>query len=407
MKKAGGGFILGVWALCFLLFAPLGDSQAQEKTVTYLSLADYTGAIAGLNVPADMGVEDYFKELNARGGVEGVKVKFIGVDTRYDVARGVSAYKRYRTEPKLLVVNAIGTPIGKAVGPLATKDKLVQIVPGDGEFQAKLGRIFIWGPAYQDAFSAAMDWVISDWKAKGKSGMPKFGFISWDSPYGKEFLRGGNEYAEKIGLPMAKPEFFPPGALDHTVYLTRLASAGANYIFAGGVDPTPTNIIRDAHKLGLTKTIQFLSDYWGPTEPVGIRAHPEALEGTVITSYYIRGEDAKKHPMSALWTKYRGKPIADLNESYIFGTVWGMDFEEGLKIALKDVGYEKLDGEAMFKAYQKLAGFKRQGITGPNAYSPTSRRGSLEVKFYQVKSAKSVPITDWIKAPDSVSLHKF
>jgi hypothetical protein len=84
-----------------------------------------------------------------------------------------------------------------------------------------------------------------------------------------------------------------------------------------------------------------------------------------------------------------------------------MDFEEALKIALKDVGYAKLDGEAMFRAYQKLTGFKRQGITGPNAYSPTSRRGSLEVKFYQVKGARAVAITDWIKAPDSVSLHKF
>jgi branched-chain amino acid transport system substrate-binding protein len=373
MRKAGGGFFLGILVFSFLLWAPNGDSWAQEKTVAYLSLADYTGAIAGLNVPADMGVEDYFKDLNARGGVEGVKVKFIGVDTRYDVARGVSAYKRYRTEHKLLVVNAIGTPIGKAVGPLATKDKLVQIVPGDGEFQAKLGRIFIWGPAYQDAFSASMDWVISDWKAKGKSGMPKFGFISWDSPYGKEFLRGGKEYAEKIGLPMVKSEFFPPGALDHTVYLTRLASGGANYIFAGGVDPTPTNIIRDAHKLGLTKTIQFLSDYWGPTEPVGIRAHPEALEGAVITSYYLRGGDAKKHPSSALWTKYRGKPIADFNETYLAGMVWGMDFEEGLKIALKDVGYEKLDGEAMFKAYQKLAGFRGRGSPDQFLRSPPRR----------------------------------
>jgi branched-chain amino acid transport system substrate-binding protein len=407
MEKRWGGLALGILALGVLFFTPCGDSRAQEKLVTYLSLADYTGAIAGLNVPGDMGVEDYFKELNARGGVEGVKVKFIGVDTRYDVARGVSAYKRYRTEPKLLVVNAIGTPIGKAVGPLATKDKLVQLVPGDGEFQAKLGRIFIWGPAYQDSFAAALDWMVSDWKAKGKAGTPKIGFISWDSPYGKEFLRGGKEYGEKIGVGLLKPEFFPPGALDHTVYLTRLASAGANYIFAGGVDPTPTNIIRDAHKLGLTKTIQFINDYWGPTEPVGIRAHPEALEGAVITSYYIRGEEAKKHPLASLWTKYRGKPISDLNESYIFGTVWGMDFEEALKIALKDVGYERLDGESIFKAYQRLTGFKRQGVTGPNAYSPTSRRGSLEVKFYQVKSARAVAITDWIKAPDSVSLHKF
>jgi branched-chain amino acid transport system substrate-binding protein len=407
MRKTGGGFFLGILVFSFLLCAPNGDSWGQEKTVTYLSLADYTGAIAGLNVPADMGVEDYFKELNARGGVEGVKVKFIGVDTRYDVARAVSAYKRYRNEPKLLVVNAISTGIGKAVGPLTARDKIVQLVPGDGEFQAKRGRVFIWGPAYQDSFAAALDWILGDWKARGKSGVPKVGFISWDNPYGKEFLRGGREYAEKIGVPLLKPEFFPPGALDHTVYLTRLATAGANYIFAGGVDPTPTNVIRDGHKLGLTKTIQFLADYWGPTEPVGVRAHPEALEGTVITSYYLRGEEAKKHPLSALWKKYRGKPYEDLNEVYPNGMVWGMDFEEGLKIALKDVGYKKLNGEAMFQAYQKLTGFKRQGITGPNAYSPTSRRGSLEIKFYRVKSAKVIPITEWKKAPDAVSLHKF
>ena len=145
--------------IIFTFFFAMGviQSDAAEKYVTYLSLADYTAAIAGLNVPGDMGTEDYFKELNAKGGVDGVKVKFIGVDTRYDVARGVSAYKRYRTEPKLLVANAIGTPIGKAVAPLATKDKLVQLVPGDGEFQANLGRIFIWGPSYQDAFAATVD----------------------------------------------------------------------------------------------------------------------------------------------------------------------------------------------------------------------------------------------------------
>ncbi len=54
-----------------------------------------------------------------------------------------------------------------------------------------------------------------------------------------------------------------------------------------------------------------------------------------------------------------------------------------------------------------MTGFKRQGITGPNAYSPTSRRGSWEIKFYRVKNTKVIPITDWVKAPDAVSLHKF
>src|SRR4030065_2841588 len=148
---------LGVIIFTFLFVIGVIPGHAQ-KEVTYLSLADYTAAIAGLNVPADMGCEDYIKDLNARGGVDGVKIKFIGVDTRYDVARGVSAYKRYRTEPKLLVANAISTPLGKAVAPLATKDKLVQLVPGDGEFQANLGRIFVWGPTYQDGFAATVDW---------------------------------------------------------------------------------------------------------------------------------------------------------------------------------------------------------------------------------------------------------
>jgi branched-chain amino acid transport system substrate-binding protein len=353
-----------------------------------------------------MGTEDYFKELNAKGGVDGVKVKFIGVDTRYDVARGVSAYKRYRTAPKLLVANAIGTPIGKAVAPLATKDKIVQLVPGDGEFQANIGRIFVWGPTYQDAFAATVDWLLADWKKKGKSGMPKLGYISWDSAYGKEPLRGGKEYAEKMGVTMAPPEFFPAGALDHTVYLARLAKADVNYIFVGGVDPTPTNVIRDAHKLGLTKTIQFFCDYWGPTS-LGVRLHPEALEGTVIVSYYVRGDDARKHPLASLWTKYGRGKLEDMNEVYTIGMLWASTFEAALKIGLKQVGYKKLDGEAMYQAYQKLTGLERGGLQGPCAYSPTSRRGSLEVRFYQVRGAKINSISGWIKAPDAVSLHKF
>ena len=398
--------LCGIIVLAFIGFIGAAQSQAAEKEVTYLSLADYTAAIAGLNVPGDMGTEDYFKELNAKGGVDGVKVKFIGVDTRYDVARGVSAYKRYRTEPKLLVTNAIGTPIGKAVAPLATKDKIVQLVPGDGEFQAHIGRIFVWGPTYQDAFAATVDWLLADWKKKGKTGMPKLGYISWDNAYGKEFLRGGKEYAEKMGVTMAPPEFFPPGALDHTVYLNRLEKAGVNYIFVGGVDPTPTNVIRDAHKLGLTKSIQFFCDYWGPTS-LGVRLHPEALEGTVIVSYYVRGDDARKHPLANLWTKYGRGKLEDMNEVYTIGMVWAMTFEAALRIALKQVGYKKLDGEAMYQAYQKLTGLERGGLQGPCAYSPTSRRGSLEVRFYQVQGGKINSISGWIKTPDAVSLHKF
>ncbi|HBF43198.1 MAG TPA: hypothetical protein DDW42_06125, partial [Desulfobacteraceae bacterium] len=372
----------------------------------YLSLADYTGPIAGLNVPADMGLEDYLKEVNAKGGIDGVKIKLIGIDTRYDVARAVSAYKRYRRTARLLVVNSISTGIGKAVARLIERDKRLQLVPGDGEFQAHIGRTFLWGPAYQDAFAATLDWILDDWKAKGKSGAPVVGYLSWDNPYGREHLRGGKEYAKKIGIKLLPPEFFPPGTLKHDVYLTRLAKAGADYIHAGGVDPTPTNVIRDAYALGLTKKIQMTADYWGPTA-LGIGVHAKALEGTVITSFYERGVDSQKNTfVMDMWKKYRGS-MKDFNEVYGMGMSWGMTYVAGLKKALTAVGYDKLKPNDMYEAYQKLTGLKKHGIQGPCAYSPTSRLGSKVVKIYQVKSGKNVPITGWREAPNAVGLHNF
>ncbi len=389
-------------------FACAPKPPAPEKVVAYLSLADYTGPIAGLNVPADMGCEDYFKELNAKGGVDGVKVKFIPVDTRYDTSRAISAYKRYRTEPKLLVTNAIKTDVAKALAPIFEKDKMVSLAAGAGEFQAKIGRTFIWGECYQNAFAGALDWMVADWKAKGKPGTPKIGYLSWDTAYGWEAYKlGGMQYAEKMGYSLLPGEYFPPGTLKHDVWLKRLAEAGANYIYIGGVDPTPTNIVRDAYALGLTKTIQFVTDYWGPTA-LGVSTHAEALEGTVITSYFIRGEEAFKHPLGELAKKYRGKPLSELNEVYVVGMSWALDYEAALKIALKEVGYEKLDSEAMYRAYQKLTGGgHRQGMTGPCTYDAKTRRGADLIKFYQVKAGKIVAITDWRKAPDVVGLVKW
>ena len=380
----------------------------QEKTVAYLSLADYTAAIAGLNVAADMGCEDYFKNLNEKGGVDGVKVKFIGVDTRYDAARAVSAYKRYRTEPKLLFTNMIGTHINKAVAPIQfEQDKIPGFCPADGYYVASPGMGFLWGISYQDGFSAFMDWAVKDWKAKGKSDLPIIGYMGWDNAYGKEPLNGGLEYAQKIGIKLLPPEYFPPGSLDHSVYLNRLAGGGANYIYVGGIDPNPSNALRDAYKLGLTKTIQFSGDFYGPDDQVGVKLHPEATEGSVKVMWCICGEDGRNHPWAQLYPKYRGKPVSDMSAYYVTGQLWSYKFEKGLKKALATVGYDKLNGEAMYQAFQQLTGIEQEGAQGPIAYDKTQRRGSWEYLIYRVQNGKNIRIQDWTKAPDAVSLHKW
>jgi branched-chain amino acid transport system substrate-binding protein len=406
------GAILLVVALALPAISGCAPKAApQEKVITYLSLGDYTGPIAGLNVPTDVGCGDMFKEINATGGIDGVRVNAIFVDTRYDVARGVSAYKRYRTEPKLLVLNAISTGLGKAIMPMTAKDKVVQLAPGDGEFQAKVGWVFSWGDTFQNRGGACIDFILEDWKAKGKSGMPTVGYIAWDNPFGWELLRGGKEYAEKLGVKLLPPEYFPTGAPEHTVWLRRLAEGHPDYILLGGVDPTPSNILRDAYKMELTKTIQFVDTAWGINEAVGIKLHPEATEGSWMPSFFLRGDECWSHPLAAAMVpKYHGKSVDEFRKTtpshYVAGMDWALVYQEGAKRALKAVGYDKLDGEAMKTAYESLTGMDiAQGLLGPCAYSSTSRQGTDVTKFYQVKGGKEVPISGWVKVPDCVALH--
>jgi len=414
--RQGKILLLGAILISVLVVLPIISGCApeeaappeEEKVVSYLSLGDYTGPIAGLNVPADTGVSDYFKDFNERGGVDGVLVNFIGVDTRYDVARGVSAYKRYRIEPNLLVVNCISTPFGKAIAPMSERDKVVQLAPGDGEFQAFPGWCFPWGPVYQNAFGATIDFIVGKWQEEGNAGMPTIGYLSWDSAYGREPLRGGKEYAEQVGVNLLEPEFFPVGAADHSVWLTRIAENGADWCIIGGVDPTPANILRDAMKLGLKEQMQFVdATYWGPTEAVGIKLHPEACEGSYMCSFYVRGDEAWDHPMAKMGQKYHAENLRDkFPGNYVTGMGWGMMYEECLKIELDKYGYANINGETHKEAMESLTGVDvLQGIQGPCQYSATSRQGSDVVKFYQCQNGKEIDTTGWRKVPDCVSLH--
>ena len=400
--------IMGVVVLLTVFLYMPAVSHGAAKEVTYLSLADYTGPSGGLDNFIQQGTEDYFKYINDKGGVNGVKIKFIGVDTRADVARVVSGYKRYRRDPKVLAFWNNSTPSNRVILPLATRDKRVMITPASGAAVAKPGVAFCWAQTYQDGFSGSVDWMLEDWEKKGKSGLPSVGYISWDNGYGRAHLQGGREYAEKRGIKLLT-EFFRPGTADHTTYLTRLK--GCNYIFVGGVDPTPTNVIRDAHRLGMTKTIQFVCDYWGPSRGsgMGISMHPEVLQGTVVVSFCLRGQDIANHPLTTeIWTKYRNKPVKDLIGNYGGGFTMAMAFVEALKIALNEVGYDNIKKEHMLQAYQKLGGKNfAQGIQTECTYGPKERRGSKGIRFYRIKGMDLEPITGWRFPPDSVSLHKW
>ncbi len=163
-KKLAG--LIGVFFL-FLALAAMPAPAGAEKSATWLSIGPLTGPGAGAVLPMTLGNADYVKEVNARGGVDGVKINFVPVDSRYDVARGISIYQRYRKRPRMLVVYTAKTGLTKALLPLINRDRHITFLSGAGFAQAKIGRAFLMLGVYQDIFGAALDWMVEDWNKKG------------------------------------------------------------------------------------------------------------------------------------------------------------------------------------------------------------------------------------------------
>ena len=406
-KKKVIGFY-GVILLVLTLALSPKLSLGAEKYVTWYISGALTGPAASGLTPYIQGNTDYIAELNAEGGVDGVKIKTIVVDDRYDIARGISGYQRYRGEHKIVLVSTYPTGTVKALLPIFNRDKRAVLVPGTGRFHAYPGRIFLGAPPEQDGFGAALEWIVKDWEKKKNPGKPKVGFMGWDSAAPREALNGSTEYAKNLEIKLLPPELFPPGSLKHDVWLTRLSKQGANYIYICGVDPSTSNVIRDAAALGMTQNIQMMSSYYGAMGSIGVKLHPNELEGTVVVSPIIRGGEAIKHSFAKLYTKYRKNSLSEMPPFYLMGISMAKILEAGLKLALQDVGYEKVDGDAMYQALQKLTGIDvTQGLMGRLDYSPTSRRASREVRFYRVTGGELIPLSGWVTAPDTVSLATF
>ena len=70
-------------------------AQGAEQYIPLLSYR--TGPYAPSGIPAADGLMDYYKLVNAKGGINGVKLLVEECETGYDTARSVECYERMKT----------------------------------------------------------------------------------------------------------------------------------------------------------------------------------------------------------------------------------------------------------------------------------------------------------------------
>ena len=70
---------------------------AAQETTQFIPVLSYrTGPYAPSGIPVANGTVDYYKLVNARGGINGVKITWEECETGYDTARSVECYERLK-----------------------------------------------------------------------------------------------------------------------------------------------------------------------------------------------------------------------------------------------------------------------------------------------------------------------
>lgn len=109
------------------LLPALADAQngVTDKEITVGQFAAFSGPAAQLGQRMQVGIDAYFKFVNAQGGVNGRTLKLVTRDDGYEPEKAAAAVKALINEDKVFaLVGSVGTPTGLAALPIVTEEKI-------------------------------------------------------------------------------------------------------------------------------------------------------------------------------------------------------------------------------------------------------------------------------------------
>ncbi len=387
MRKNGSSLSLAACAaLAALLLA--GSAGAQEIKVG--GIFDLTGITSDVGKPYAQGVTDAVTWVNQNGGINGKKVKLIGMDYGYKIPEAQAGYKRLVMDEKVIMINGWGTGDTVALKDFVAKDKVPYFSAsffGGLTDPAKTPYNFFISPSYSDQIRAWLTWVKQDWKDKSRA--PKVAFLYGDNPYGKAPIEAGRLFSKENGIELVDEEVLPPNFQDATSQLLNMKQKGADYAYINVTTTGVALILKNAKALGLAT--KFGSNPYGFSEQLPAVAKESAEGVTGAVPHVPFGEDVPG--MKKIVAFHKANHPNDTHDAlYVRGWASVMGWSEALKRADKA---GKLTGEGVKAAAETLKDFDLGGLTANVTITPTDHRASTRTAIYQVKGGKLVKVGDY------------
>jgi branched-chain amino acid transport system substrate-binding protein len=346
-------------------------------------------------------IVNYFKMINASGGVNGRKINLISLDDAYSAPKTVEQTRKLvEGEEVLAITGTVGTPTNLAIARYLNGKKVPQLLAMSGSAKLSDPEKLPWTTTFY-ASQTIESQIYARYILKTKPNA-RIAVLYQNDDYGKGYL---NAFKEGLGE-KATTMIVAEASYDITYptidsELVRLANSGADTVFYASTPKFTAQAIRKAHEIK-----------WKPLQMV-ITASSQ-IDATLKPA----GLEASTGLMTSLWQKVPNDPIwandSSMREFLAFMKEWaageagdiflsatGYSWAQTMVEILKNCG-DDLTRENLLKQATNLKGFHPSlFIDGVNlSTSPTDRVPWRQARMARFTGTSWEPFNEIITIED-------
>lgn len=251
MKALRALFLLVVPLLCAITIC----ASAQERSRQFIPvLSSRAGAHGKTGSQLANGYVDYLKLVNARGGINGVRIEWEECETAFVTSRAIECYELLKARhgtPSLLAPMPTGAAY--ALSERAAEDGFPLITAGYGRSEWSDGATFKWnfalGGNHWVAASAIVQAIAAREGGSARLRGKTLALVLHDSPHGREPIPILRELSARIGFELLLLPANRDGSSQDLLWL-RIADRRPDYVLLWGWPPMTSAALLAALRVG-------------------------------------------------------------------------------------------------------------------------------------------------------------
>jgi len=284
-----------------------------SKTLVIGVAGAQSGDLASYGMPTLNAAKLVAKDLNAKGGVNGMQIEVLPMDDQCKPELATNAATKLVSEKVSIVIGHICSGATKAALPIYKDAKVVVMSPSATSTDLTQSGSY---PNFFRTISydliqgkAAAEFAVTTLKVK------KVAIIHDKGDYGKGFAESAQKAIEDgKSAKVVLFEGITPGGVDYSAVVQKIKNAGVDCVLFGGYHPEASKIVTQMHKKGLK--VAFVSDD-GVKDDTFIKTGGADAEGTYVTGPQIPADnEIYKKAVADYEKEYGGAPGSFYAQGY-------------------------------------------------------------------------------------------